>query len=108
MSEVKRLKLTRTTGFVVGGLLVALLLAGFASYYASRSPDGLNRVATDQGIHNSQQHSPKADGPLAGYNTKGVDNHRLSKGLAGVAGVGMTFLIGAAVVLLVRRRGTDS
>jgi len=33
-----------------------------------------------------------------------VDNGRLSGGLAGVLGVGLTFLISGALVLAVRRR----
>ena len=31
----------RTTGFLLAGLLVALVVAGIGSYYASGSPDGL-------------------------------------------------------------------
>ena len=100
----------RTKGFLLVGLLVALVLAGVASYYASNSPDGLNKVASDNGFDKAaSDHATKdsaaGDSPLAGYSTKGVDNERVSGGLAGVAGVGLTFLIAGAVVLVVRRRG---
>jgi hypothetical protein len=84
---------------------VALLLAGLASHYASNSPDGLNKVASDQGFDKAAKPHTADDSPLAGYATKGVDDQRLSGGLAGVAGVGLTFLIAGAVVLVVRRRG---
>jgi hypothetical protein len=89
-------------GFLLLGLLVALLLAGVVSHYASNEPDGLNRVAADQGFARGQ-HDP-VRGPLAGYSVKGIANGRLSSGLAGVAGVGLTFLIAATVTVAVRRR----
>ena len=44
-----------TRALVVVGVLVALLLAGVASYYASSDPDGLNRVAEDQGIAQTER-----------------------------------------------------
>ncbi len=89
---------------VLVGLLVALLLGGVASYYASSEPDGLNRVAADQGFAGSEVESAAAGSPLAGYETRGVDNERLSGGLAGVTGVVVCFLVGSAIALAVRRR----
>jgi hypothetical protein len=93
-----------TRALVVTGLLVALLLAGVVSYYASRSPDGLNRVAEDHGF--AKTGTPhKSDGsPLAGYSTKGVDNARLSRGIAGVAGMLIVLGLAGGLVLVVRRR----
>jgi hypothetical protein len=35
---------------VLVGLLVAVVLAGGVSYFASSSPDGLNKVASDTGF----------------------------------------------------------
>ena len=67
-------------------LLVALLIAGVASYYASSHPDGLNFVAEKTGFIDKEKESPTADGPFAGYSTKGIDDDRLSGGVAGVAG----------------------
>ncbi len=100
--------MTSTKRIVLAGLVLALILAGLVSYYASSSPDGLNKVAADKGIDRTEKEPANADGPLAGYSTKGVDNDRLSGGLAGVLGVGLTFLISGAIVLAVRRReGAD-
>jgi hypothetical protein len=62
----------------VAGLVVALLLAGVASYYASSAPDGLNRVAEDQGIARTERDHAAADGPMAGYRARGIENDRLS------------------------------
>lgn len=98
----------RTRGVVLVGTLVALFLAGFGSYYASGSPDGLARVAFDKGLDKGGQDHALGDSPLAGYSLKGVDDERLSGGLAGVAGVTLTFLLGGAIALAVRRRGAGS
>jgi hypothetical protein len=91
-------------GLIVVGLLVALVLAGVVSYYASSSPDGLNRVASDKGLNSQEKKHNLDDSPLSGYDTKGVDNERLSGGIAGVAGVALTFAIAGGIALVVRRR----
>jgi hypothetical protein len=82
------------TIFVVGGLLVALGLAFFVSPLASSSPDGLNRVAEDQGFADDADDHALDDSPLSGYEVRGVEDERLSKGLAGVIGVAITFGVG--------------
>ncbi len=94
----------RSRRFFVVGLLVALLVAGFGSYYASAHPDGLMAVAERTGFADAAEDPPTSDSPFADYSTKGVDDERLSGGLAGVAGVGLVVLIMGGVVLLVRRR----
>ena len=93
---------TRTV--VVVGVLVALVLAGIVSFYASSDPDGLNRVAQEHGFAAAQKQHGTADGPLADYETKGVDDARLSGGLAGVAGSLAVLGLAAGLVLVVRRR----
>lgn len=97
-----------TRAVVVAGLLVALLLAGVVSYYASSSPDGLNRVAQDEGFSSAEKEHSAADGPFAGYATKGVDNGRLSTGLAGVVGSLVVLTLAGGTALAVRRRGTTA
>jgi hypothetical protein len=93
-------------GFLLGGLVVALLLAGIVSFYASGSPDGLNRVAIDESFSHREESSAAADSPLADYSTKNVDNERLSGGLAGVVGVVTVLLVMGGVAYAVRRRGS--
>ena len=111
--------MTRRPGWLLAaGLLVALLLAGVVSGYASGSPDGLDRTAREGctfdaegritgGTCMAQREGEHQldDSPLAGYGIRGVDG-RLSTGLSGVLGVLVTFGIGAGVFRLVRRRET--
>jgi cobalt/nickel transport protein len=103
--------------FLAGGLLVALLLAGVVSNFASGSPDGLDATARegctfdDRGeitggscmLQREQDHQ-LAGSPLADYGIRGIDNPYLSTGLSGVLGVLVTFAIGGGVFWLVRRR----
>ena len=94
--------------FVAGGLLVALLLAFFVSPAASSKPDGLEKVAIDQGFADQEEAHGLAGAPTAGYAVEGVDDDRLSTGLAGLIGVTVTFAIGAGLFLLVQRAGRRS
>lgn len=103
--------------FLAGGLLVALLLAGVVSNFASGSPDGLDATAR-QGctfdadgnitggtcMAQQEQEHQLADSPLADYGIRGVGNEYLSTALSGIAGVLITFAIGGGVFWLVRRR----
>ncbi|MEU3509022.1 energy-coupling factor ABC transporter permease [Streptomyces longwoodensis] len=88
----------------VSGLVTSLVLAGFVSYYASSSPDGLEKVAADHGIDRKAEQHASADSPLADYGVKDVKDARLSGGLAGVIGVGVTVVAGSAVFWTLRRR----
>ncbi|WP_432929618.1 energy-coupling factor ABC transporter permease [Microbispora sp. CA-135349] len=89
---------------LVGGALVAVLLAGVVSFYASGDPDGLEKVAADKGLSAQEKPHAAEDGPLADYAVKGVENQRLSGGLAGVAGVALTVAAGGGVFYVIRRR----
>ncbi|MGH9229783.1 MAG: PDGLE domain-containing protein [Acidimicrobiales bacterium] len=89
--------------FVVGGLVVALVLAFFVSPSASGDPDGLNKVAIDKGFAGTETDHALDDTPTAGYEVRGVDDDRLSTGLAGAIGVAVTFAVAGGVMLLVRR-----
>jgi hypothetical protein len=93
---------------VLVGLLVALVLAGGVSYWASSAPDGLNKVAADQGFDKGAKDHHLDDSPFAGYETNGAGDGALSGGLAGVVGVGVTFLLVGGVVWGVRRRSAAS
>jgi hypothetical protein len=98
---VKRISIV---GFVLIGLAVTAILAGVVSGFASTAPDGLNKVAEDEGFIDQTQDHDLADSPVAGYGVSGVDNGRVSKGLAGLIGITVTFAVGYGIFALVRRR----
>ena len=92
---------------VVTGLVLSLVLAGGVSYYASSHPDGLEKVAGDIGFLDSAKESAVEDSPLAGYGVAGVDNERISGGLAGIIGVASTAAISFGLFYALRRFKKD-
>ena len=92
---------------VVTGLVVSLVLAGGVSFYASSHPDGLEKVAGDVGFLDSAKESAVEDSPLAGYGVAGIENERVSGGLAGVIGVASTAAISFGLFYALRRFKKD-
>lgn len=90
--------------FLISGFLASLFLAGVVSFYASSSPDGLEKVAGDIGFIDSAKEHTNSDGALADYGVKGVENARLSTGAAGVIGVIATGAISTGLFFLIRRK----
>lgn len=86
-------------------LALAIGLAAGLSPVASSSPDGLSRVAADQGFADRERTGAAQRGaPAADYRAPGVGDDRLATGLAGFAG---TLLVGGPALGLgtaVRRR----
>jgi len=109
--------MSRNRIFLLTGLLLALLLAGVVSSFASSKPDGLDAAARKGCTFDSQDNitggdclarretdNQTKDSPLADYGIRGLGDGPLSTGLAGVAGVLVTFAVGYAVFWLARRR----
>ncbi len=90
-------------GLVVVGLVVAVALATFVSPFASSSPDGLEKVAADKALDTDVEAHALAGGPLADYGVEGVDNARVSTGLAGLIGVAVTFAVGFGLFAVIKR-----
>jgi hypothetical protein len=88
--------------FVVAGLLVALALGVLASPFASTAPDGLERVAADQGFDAAAADHALGQSPVADYEVRGVADERVATGAAGLAGVLLTFGLGVGVFAGVR------
>ena len=93
-----------TLRFWITGLALALVVAGVGSWYASSAPDGLERSAQEAGFAATADDSATARSPLADYAVDGLDDGRLSGGLAGVVGVAVTLVLAGGLTLLVRRR----
>ncbi len=94
----------RLKTLVLSGFMIAVLIAGVASYYASSHPDGLEYVAGLTGFGDTARDSATARGPLADYRTRGVANDRLSGGLAGVLGTLTVGGLAGGLFWLLRRR----
>jgi cobalt/nickel transport system permease protein len=99
------------SGFVVVGLVVAAILVLVVAPLASGEPDGLERVAIDQGFIETAEDSAVAGSPLSDYGVSGVEDEATGTRVAGVVGVLITFAVGAAIVggfVLLRKRNTAS
>lgn len=90
--------------FYIGGLLLSLVLAGFVSFYASSSPDGLEKVADEIGFIETAKDPATAGSALADYGVAGVENERASVGVAGVIGVAATGLIATSFFIYLGKR----
>ncbi len=94
--------------FYIAGFIVSLFLAGVVSFYASSSPDGLEKVAQDIGFIDTAKDHANADGTLADYGVKGIENERASVGVAGVIGViGTAVVAGIGFKLIARKPKKD-
>ena len=96
-----RFAMDKNKKFLAAGFLVSLFLAGVVSFYASSDPDGLEKVAEDIGFIETAKDHTYADGALADYGVKGIDNERASVGLAGVIG---TAVVGGALFTFIARK----
>lgn len=90
------------------GLVLALVCAGVLSFYASGSPDGLEYAAEQLGFAQAATDHAAASSPLADYQVAGVEDARLSGGLAGVVGTGIVLALSAGLMRALSRRTTES
>ena len=95
----------RLRWFLGAGLAVALIVAGVLSGFAASDPDGLERVAIEEGFDETADEHPLADSPLADYAVEGVEDERLSTGLAGVIGVAITVVVAGGLFYGIRLYG---
>lgn len=94
--------------FAIGAILVTLVVAGVVSQFAASDPDGLERVAEDQGFAASATDHAFADALFADYATSGLDNETGSLAVAGIAGVTVTLLVGLGIAAAVRDRRSQA
>ena len=97
-----------TPAFVGLGIVTAIVLVVFVAPFANPNPDGLERVAADNGVDAAVTDHDLAGSPLAGYGVDGVDNAMFGTGLAGLVGIAATLAVGASIVWIVRRRRNPS
>jgi len=91
--------------FTILALAVAVGLAVAASPYASSSPDGLERVAGDEGFaDDGRLHAIQDDAPVPDYTFPGIEDSRPATALAGFVGTLLVFGLGYGLAALLRRR----
>jgi cobalt/nickel transport system permease protein len=78
--------------FLLAGLLIVVALAVVVSPFASDEPDGLEKVAAEEGFDDAADEHDFADGPFSD----------LSAGAAGLVGVLLTFGAGIGVFAVLR------
>jgi len=78
---------------LIGGLLIAIVLAVIFSPFASKKPDGLERVAGDKGFLEKSEGKEVFHSPLADYLFPGIKNEILATSLAGFIGVAVVFFV---------------
>jgi cobalt/nickel transport system permease protein len=84
--------------FAIGGVLVAMFLAVVVSQFAAGDPDGLERVAADEGFLDSAGEHALGGSMFADYATRGIANETVSLAVAGLTGVTLTLLVGYGIV----------
>ncbi|MGC9517533.1 MAG: PDGLE domain-containing protein [Methanomicrobiales archaeon] len=81
---------TKNRNLVIGGLVIALIIAVLAPFLASSSPDGLESTAESLGVPETE---PALESPLPDYTLPGMEDNPWGGVLA--------LIIGTIVVLLV-------
>ncbi len=96
-----------TRGFAIAALVATLLVAMGISQLAVDDPDGLERVAIEEGFAESARDHALDSSLFADYATAGVEDERVSLALAGGAGAIVTLLVGTGLAMAVRGRRRD-
>ena len=93
----------KVTWWIVG-YFVALGVALVAPF-ASSSPDGLERVAEDNGFMDSAKDAPYS--VIADYVVPGIENEAVATALAGIIGVTVVYLLLAGGTYLAYRAAAN-
>lgn len=91
--------------FVAATVLLAVLIAGVLSGFASTHPDGLESVAAASGFASTSSDSVASASPLADYEVSWWGDSRVSAGVAGVLGCVLASLLVTGVT---RRKGSET
>lgn len=86
-------------------LLIALVVGGIISIFASSFPDGLEKVAEKKGfIDKAENAKPVISAPVPDYAWPGVADERLATSLAGIFGTLLVFGIGYGIAALLKNK----
>jgi cobalt/nickel transport system permease protein len=105
LADARRVEL-RT--FVLGGAIVAAAFAAVVSQFAFDDPDGLERVAIDEGFIGEAGEHALSSSLFADYATRGIGNESLSLAVAGLAGAALALVVASGMVAASRRARPSS
>jgi cobalt/nickel transport protein len=88
---------------IIFGLLIALFLVLAISPFASCWPDGLERVAKNNGFIELGEGVPVFSAPFPDYIWPGIKNEKSATSAAGVTGTILVFAVTYLSVLLIRK-----
>lgn len=95
-----------SSSLVAGGVVLALLVGILAVFFASPSPDGLERVAEDTGFLTAAQ-DPLLN-VIPDYVLPGLPNESIAGVMAIIIGTLLLFAAGYAIARVLRQRRTSS
>ncbi len=91
-------------GLPAGILVVALCIAGVLSHFASSSPDGLERVAEDQGFADHAQPQPGQLEVMPDYELPGAEHSVVGRTAVALGGTLVVFAVSLSIGWALRRR----
>ena len=94
--------MSTTRRLILGGLLIAIVIAASSAFIASGSPDGLERVAQDHGFLDRAQDAPYR--VLPDYTVPGLGDGPISTIVAGAVGLVLVAGIALGAGSILRRR----
>lgn len=89
---------------ILAALMLVMFLAAVLIPFASQFPDGLEKVAIDQGFASQERHDPAVPALLAGYQVPGIGDKVLSSAISGIIGALAMFCIGWGIAVLLKKR----
>jgi cobalt/nickel transport protein len=99
----------RYWGFIFAALGVTVILAVLVAPFASKAPDGLERVIQDHGLAAQQPEKPVwDDAPLSDFKVPGVEDEK--KAISIAAAIGLVIMFGgsyAIAKLMIRAKRRD-
>ncbi|KJJ84458.1 conserved hypothetical protein, membrane [Candidatus Omnitrophus magneticus] len=89
---------------IIIGLMIAFFLSVFISPFASRWPDGLEKVAEEKGFIKKGEVPPVIISPIPDYMLHCIKNETFGVAFAGLCGTVIVFLVSFSVTSLLKRK----
>lgn len=93
--------------YILIGLAMAFCLVIFISPFASKSPDGLERVAKDKGFIEKGDIKQIVPSPLPDYVCPWIKNEKITTIIAGLIGILVVFFVGLTIALLLKNKNNS-